>query len=99
MGLAGMLFALILVAMIGGFILLLPISRRLGALLEQKLAGKLDADDRSLGELRRLEATVRALQEEVERVGERQAFTESLLSERDPLLLRDRAGTGPGSSS
>ena len=98
MALAGMLFALILFGMIGGCILLWPISRRMGALLEQKLTGKL-GDDRAAGELRKLEATVRALQEEVERLGDKQAFTESLLAEREPLLLRhgDETRTRPPS--
>ena len=90
---AGMLFSLLLVGMIAGFILLFPISRRMGALLEQKVKGKLD-DDRALEEVRRLEATVRTLQEEVERLVDRQAFTDSLLSEREPMLLRDRNETG-----
>jgi hypothetical protein len=90
---AGMLFSLMLVGMIAGFILLFPISRRMGVLLEQKVKGKLD-DDRALEEVRRLEATVRALQEEVERLVDRQAFTDSLLSEREPMLLRDRNETG-----
>jgi hypothetical protein len=89
---AGMLFSLLLVGMIAGFILLFPISRRMGALLEQKVKGKLD-DDRALEEVKRLEATVRSLQDEVERLVERQAFTDSLLSEREPLLLRDRSET------
>jgi hypothetical protein len=92
MAIAGMLFSLILVGMIAGFILLFPISRRMGALLEQKITGKL-GDERAMAEVRRLEATVRSLQEEVERLGDKQAFTESLLAEREPLLLRDRAET------
>jgi hypothetical protein len=89
---AGMLFSLLLVGMIAGFILLFPISRRMGALLEQKVKGKLD-DEGAMEEVKRLEATVRALQEEVERLVDRQAFTDSLLAEREPLLLRDRSET------
>ena len=90
--LAGMLFSLILIGMVGGFILLFPISRRMGALLEQKVTGKL-GDDRALAEIKRLEAVVRSLQEEVERLGDKQAFTESLLVEREPLLLQERGET------
>ena len=89
---AGMLFSLLLVGMIAGFILLFPISRRMGALLEQKVKGKLD-DEGAMEEVKRLEVTVRALQEEVERLVDRQAFTDSLLAEREPLLLRDRSET------
>ena len=37
---AGMVFTLILTVMVGGFILLFPLSRRLGALLENRLEDK-----------------------------------------------------------
>jgi hypothetical protein len=86
MALGGMLFTLILVAMIGGFILLLPITRRLGAILEQRLSA-----DAAAGlpaeRVRRLESAVQALTDELERLAERQEFTEALLSERRPLTL------------
>ena len=86
MGIAGMLFTLILAAMVGGFILLFPVSRRLGAYLEQRLKGHL-SDDRSAAEIRRLESAVRAMQEELERISERQTFTESLLEDRERLAI------------
>lgn len=84
MGIAGMLFVLIMIAMIGGFILLLPISRRLGRFLEQRLdAGRgPDADPAKLGEVREL---ILSLQAQIDRMAERQEFTERLLAERtDP---------------
>ena len=43
--------------------------------------------------MRRLEATVRLLQEEVERIADKQAFTESLLAEREPRLLPESSET------
>jgi hypothetical protein len=42
-----------------------------------------------MADRQRLEATVRELQQEIEQLSERQQFTESLLSDREPLLLRD----------
>jgi hypothetical protein len=81
-----MLFTLLLIAMIGGFVLLLPISRRFGAILEQRLNGR-SAPDGTAADVRQLEAAVHALQMELEQLSERQAFTESLLSQREPPLL------------
>lgn len=84
---AGMLFTLVILAMIGGFILLWPISRRLGAILEQRLnerSGSLPAT----GQIQQLQVTIRELQAEVERLAERQDFTEALLQEQEPRRLR-----------
>jgi hypothetical protein len=86
MALGGMLFTLILVAMIGGFILLLPVTRRLGAVLEQRLNADPGAG-LAAERIRRLESEVQALTAEVERLSERQEFTDALLSERRPLAL------------
>lgn len=86
MGLAGMLFTLILLAMVGGFILLLPIARRLGAFLEQRLQQR-SPDQLLSNQIRGLESSLQALQQEVSLLSERQAFTESLLAEREPRLL------------
>lgn len=83
--LAGMIFSLLVILLIGGFILLYPLSRRLGALLEQRLTAKPSAGDGR--ELAQLRDALRALQAEVHRIGERQAFTESLLEEQRPREL------------
>ena len=84
--LAGMLFVLLLAALVGGFILLLPISRRLGMLLEERISEKKrpvhDAE-----ELRMLHASVQAMQEQLEELGERQMFTEKLLASRQQREL------------
>jgi hypothetical protein len=85
MALAGMIFVLILVAMVGGFILLLPISRRLGRLMDVRLEEKRGAGrSEELEELRR---AVLALESEVSSLAERQHFTDQLLqgNERDRL--------------
>ncbi len=76
--LAGMVFSLLIVLVIGGFILLFPLSKRLGQLLEMRLEerreGVLPPEDVAV-----LLETVQTLQDEVERLAERQAFTERLL--------------------
>jgi hypothetical protein len=89
MALAGMIFTLIVLMLIGGFVLLFPLSRRMGLLMEQRLA---DRAARSGGdaELAQLREGLRAVQDELLRLSERQEFTESLVAERDPLLLKSR---------
>lgn len=85
---AGMLFVLLMTALTGGFILLFPVARRLGALLEQRILESKQGrgtDPETVAELRR---TMRRLEAEVERLSEQQAFTQELLESRDPLFLQ-----------
>ena len=84
--LAGMLFIVVILAMIGGFILLLPITRRLGAILEQRLNEK-SIQGSSGAQLQQLQATVRQLQPDVERLADRPDFTEALLLAQRPRML------------
>ncbi len=76
--LAGMIFSLVMVLMIGGFILTFPLAKRLGRLLEMRLeerrAGTMPAEEAE--ELRRL---VSDLQGQVARLAERQEWSERLL--------------------
>lgn len=84
MALAGMLFTLLTVAMIGGFVLLFPLTRRFGALLEQRVLQAKQAanvDPQAVAELRR---ALRALETEVERLSEQQEFTQALLESGEP---------------
>lgn len=82
---AVMIFIIVLVAMTGGFILLIPISRRLGRFLEYRMTqkGRLDDQDRMDMLLRAVES----LRDDVSRLAERQDFTEKLLE-------RPRGGAG-----
>lgn len=86
--LGGMIFTLIVLAMVGGFVLLLPITRRLGQFLEYRMTERT-----RLMENEEREALLRAiesLRDDVARLGERQEFTERLLDQqRGP----DRIGT------
>lgn len=81
--LAGMLLSLLMVLIIAGSILMFPIVRRLGRLLELRIeerrAGVLPS-----AELEEVKALVRSLEEEVVRLGERQEFIDRLLSEGRP---------------
>ncbi|MGH7481451.1 MAG: hypothetical protein ACRELV_04805 [Longimicrobiales bacterium] len=84
--LAGMIFTVIMLAMIGGFILLLPVSRHLSKYLEERIGGgvaRVGEDPGLRDELRRLSTSVHALRDELERVAERQEFTEKLLESRE----------------
>ena len=78
--LAGMVFTIILVAMVGGFILLIPISRRLGAVLEVWLQERRETS--SLGtEARETRALLGAVAKRLQAIEEKQGFVEELLSE------------------
>lgn len=88
--LAAFTFTLLVILLIGGFVIAFPVSRRLGALLEEwveeRRRARLGAGDAE--ELHRRLADVRdrldRLEEHVERVSERQQFTESLLEGTEP---------------
>ena len=74
---AGMIFVIILTAMTGGFILLFPISRRLGQFLEYRMSSKARIDDPEKMDV--LLRAVEALRDDVAQLAERQDFTERLL--------------------
>lgn len=89
-----LVFPLVVLAMIGGFRLLKPLTRQLGAYLQKRI------DE---GEARRppeeWQAAVRAIRElrhDVEALTERQEFVEQLLEERsrDALRAGDREESG-----
>ena len=82
--LAGMAFTLILAAMIGGVILLAPISRRLGLLLEQKLHEK--NQKLATDELRQLKDRLQLLEDEMRQLSDRQHFTDELLGGKVPAI-------------
>ena len=72
-----MIFTVVVLMLIGGFILLLPLTRRLGALLEHRML----SEDRAKqsADVDALVQAVDALRDEVERLSARQDFTEKLL--------------------
>lgn len=79
--LAGMAFTLILALLIGGFVLLYPLSRKLGQLLEQRMGVKPQLDEEARLELADLRQMVEGMQADLRRLYERQEFVERLLAE------------------
>jgi hypothetical protein len=76
---AGMAFTLIFTALIGGFILLFPVSKRLGLFLESRLQDRKGVEPT---ELIQLKEQLLALEAEVRQLADRQQFTEKMLQER-----------------
>ncbi len=72
-----MIFTIIVIGMVGGFVLLLPITRTLGRYLESRMAQKASLDSPERMEI--LLRAVESLRDDVARLAERQDFTERLL--------------------
>ncbi len=77
---AGMIFTLLLALFIGGFILLFPLSRRLGQLLEQRVTGGKPPGEALLQEVADLRQTLEGMQADLARIRDRQDFVDKLLS-------------------
>lgn len=88
---AGMIFSLVVLMLIGGFVLLYPITRQLGSYLERRMLAEADPDEWK-GQVRALTREVEALREEVSSLAERQEFTERLLER--PGATSDDAARG-----
>lgn len=84
-----MIFSLIMVTLIGGFILMFPITRRLGAYLERRIeegtGGKVDREA-----LEQIHRALHELRGQVEELRNRQEFVERLVEGRSQESL----GTG-----
>jgi hypothetical protein len=72
-----MIFTIVVLAMIGGFVVLLPITRRLGAFLEWKMSERTRLMENE--ERERLLRAIESLRDDVAHLAERQEFTERLL--------------------
>jgi len=90
---AGMIFALIMTVLLGGFIVTFPIMRRLGGLMEESIRERRAArlDQGQVGGLEKTIAEVHSTLEQMDGrmalLAERQDFVENLLSHRDPSQL------------
>ena len=90
--LAGMIFTLLLIGMVGGFILLIPVSRRLGAVLDYWLKEKTETSSLS-ADAAQARALLESVATRMEALEEKQVFMEELLSERSapPRLTTPRS--------
>jgi len=79
-----MIFTIAVIMLIGGFVTLFPVTRRLGAFLESKLRDK-EPPATPAPDLARLLDAIQGLESEVRRLNERQEFTERLLAGRAPI--------------
>jgi len=93
--LGGMIFSVVMVLIIGGFIVTFPILRRLGHLMEESIRERRDARldkgqvTQITGDITDLRNAFETLEKQLELVGERQEFTENLLAHRDRAALPD----------
>ena len=72
-----MIFSIVVIVLVGGFTLLFPLTRQLGKVLEKYLEDGTDGTNAE--EVAALRRAVQALTGDVERLSERQDFTERLL--------------------
>lgn len=79
----GTTFVLLLTLIVAGVILLFPISRKLGQLIDLRVHEKTKGAVRDGEDLRQLTARLSTIEERLEQLGERQEFTEKLLASRE----------------
>jgi hypothetical protein len=83
-------FILLLVLLVGGFVVIYPVTRRLGSYLEMQLDKRRESGT-DAARLEEMHREIQQLSAELRRLSERQSFTDSLLSERSPLSLPTEA--------
>lgn len=78
---AGMIFSLLFALIVGGFILLYPLTRRLGQLIELRLEERRSGrDDTAIASaLEQVSGALDGIQRDVRALQERQEFTDRLL--------------------
>ncbi len=88
---AAMVFTLLLVLLIGGFVVTYPVTRRLGRALEAYL-DRQRSGGASGEEIATLRRQLHALKRQVDAVAEKQDFVEALLEERKGASLPGSEG-------
>lgn len=86
-------FVLLLTMMVGGFVFLYPLSRRLAAWADVQIENR-RGNPEGQAELQELRESVQRLEAEVGKLSERQAFTESLVAGEKAKRLADPTGGG-----
>jgi hypothetical protein len=82
--LAGMIFSLVVLVLVGGFILLLPLSQRLGKLLDMWVSEKKGLADRGTDAVA-MQNVLTDLSRRLEALEEQQGFLQELVSKRGEL--------------
>jgi hypothetical protein len=86
-------FVLMFTLIIGGVVLLFPLSRKLGLLIESRI-GEKKQSDAAVSDTRRIESRLNALEDQLRALSARQEFLDDLLVERRPTealpLMEDR---------
>lgn len=95
MGVAGMVFVVVMTALIGGMILLAPVAKRLGLLLEMKIRESGTEKLAPPEDSQRLWATLDELAARVDALAERQAFDEQLLMPGQGEATSEEPGLDP----
>jgi hypothetical protein len=86
-------FVLMLTLIIGGVVLLFPLSRKLGLLIESRIGEKKYRGVAAV-DTERLESRLQALEVQVEGLSARQEFLDGLLAERRPTEALPRREKG-----
>jgi hypothetical protein len=88
-----MIFTVVMVLIIGGFIITTPILKRLGGLMEESVRERREARlekgqvAKIGGEIAELRSAFESLERQLDLIGERQEFVENLLSHRERAAL------------
>jgi hypothetical protein len=85
------IFALLFFIIVGGTILLFPLSRKLGHLIEARTRDRTDTPVMDDAGLRRIVARLDAMEEQMGTLTERQEFLDGLLMERRPTPALERS--------
>lgn len=80
----GVAFVLMFTLIVGGIVLMFPLSRKLGLLIESRIGEKNVASGYDGEELKRIGHRLAELEEQVRAVSARQEFLDDLLVERRP---------------
>jgi hypothetical protein len=88
--LIGTTFVLLLTLIVAGVILLFPISRKLGQLIDLRVMEKKGGLAGDPDELRRLGERLAEVEDQLKRLADRQEFTDQLLARRGEVLESGR---------
>lgn len=92
----GVSFLLLFTLIVGGIVLMFPLTRKLGLLIESRIGEKKGLAGPDTEEMREISSRLAALEERVRAISARQEFMDDLLVERRPGEALPRPGRGEG---